>query len=381
MVKMASYPHKSALFLFMLSLIHSMETNWKLYTDNSEAWASMLEACEQARETIDLEQFIFVQDDFGSKFIDVCARKAKEGVKVRFMWDAAGSFNLFGLGTVEDMKSKGIEMLFFKTLFPGFFDVPNYKSWYFRNHRRTLIIDGRVGFTGSICVDERLKDWRDTNVRIEGPVVKDMISAFERMWDRAQGKKLPKIKKEKYADHAFRYITNNPIPRNRRLYNHIVDAIRHSRKYIYITTPYFVPTRRLARVLRLAAHRGVDVKIIMPEWSDHPFVDLSARTFFHSILESGVQIFLYKGKMLHSKTMVIDGDWASVGTLNMDNVSLLYNFEASLVSTNSRFAEELASHFVYDMQQTEEMTLQKWNSRYWVIKLAGFFIKFIRGFF
>jgi cardiolipin synthase len=131
----------------------------------------------------------------------------------------------------------------------------------------------------------------------------------------------------------------------------------------------------------LAAHRGVDVKIIMPEWSDHPFVDLSARTYFHSILESGVKIFLYRGEMLHSKTMVIDGDWASVGTLNMDNVSLLYNFEANLVSTNGRFAEELASHFVFDMQKTEEMTLEKWNSRYWVIKLAGFFMKFIRGFF
>ena len=358
-----------------------METHWKLYTENNEAWASMLEACEHAKETIDLEQFIFMQDDFGNKFIDVCSRKAKEGVKVRFMWDAAGSFNLFGLGTVEDLKKKGIEMVFFKTLFPGFFDVPNYKSWYFRNHRRTLIIDSRVGFTGSICIDERLKNWRDTNVRIEGPVVEDMVRAFERMWDRAQGKKLPKIKTEKYSDHEFKYVTNNPLPRNRRLYNHIVDAIRHSRKYIYITTPYFVPTRRLARVLRLAAHRGVDVKIIIPEWSDHPFVDLSARTYFHSMLESGVQIFLYKGEILHSKTMVIDGDWASVGTLNMDNVSLLYNFEANLVSTNGRFAEELASHFVHDMQKAEEMTLEKWNSRYWVIKLAGFFIKFIRGFF
>lgn len=358
------------------------ETSWKLYTSNEETLASMIEACEHAKETIELEQFIFVTDEFGNKLIDVCARKAQQGVKVRFVWDAAGSFSLFGAEIIEDLKKKGIELVFFKTLFPDFFDVPNYKSWYFRNHRRGLIIDKRIGFTGSICIYEKYKDWRDTNVRVEGPVVEDMHRAFERMWDRAHLRKLPKIKHEKPSDHEFMYITNNPIPRNRRLYNHVVEAIRHARKYIYITTPYFVPTHRLARVLKLAAHRGVDVKIIMPEWSDHPFVDLSARTFFTGMLEAGVKIYFYKGPtMLHTKTMVIDGDLASVGTLNMDNVSLLYNFEANLVSTNAKFAEELAAHFVFDMSQSKELTLGEWKSRYWVLKFAGFFIKFIRGFF
>lgn len=366
----------------MLSLIPMKETSWTLYTSNEETLASMIEACEHAEETIELEQFIFVADDFGNKLIDVCARKAKQGVKVRFIWDAAGSFSFFGASIIEDLKEKGIELVFFKTLFPGFFDVPNYKSWYFRNHRRSLIIDRKVGFTGSICIYEKMKDWRDTNVRVEGLVVNDMYKAFERMWDRAQGKKLPKIKQEKKSDHEFMYISNNPLPRNRRLYSHVVDTIRHSRKYIYITTPYFVPTHRLARVLKLAAHRGVDVKILMPEWSDHPFVDLSARTFFYSMLKSGIKIFLYKkGAMLHAKTMVIDGDLASIGTLNMDNVSLLYNFEANIVSTNGKFAEELVSHFVHDLSHSEEITFKQWQSRYWVEKFAGFFIKFIRGFF
>ncbi len=358
------------------------ETSWKLYTSNEETLSSMIEACEHATKTIELEQFIFVADTFGNKLIDVCARKASEGVKVRFIWDAAGSFSFFGAGIIEDLKKKGIELVFFKTLFPAFFDVPNYKSWYFRNHRRSLIIDKKVAFTGSICIYEKMKDWRDTNVRVEGLVVHDILKAFERMWDRAHGRKLAKIKYEQASEHEFMYVSNNPLPRKRRLYNHTVDAIRHARKYIYITTPYFVPTHRLARVLKLAAHRGVDVKILMPEWSDHPFVDLSARTFFYSMLDSGVKIFLYKGPtLLHTKTMVIDGDLASVGTLNIDNVSLLYNFEANLISTNGKFAEELVSHFVHDMSQSEEITFEQWKSRYWVLKFAGFFIKFIRGFF
>ena len=226
-----------------------------------------------------------------------------------------------------------------------------------------------------------MKDWRDTNVKIEGLVVTDMQKAFDRMWDRAHGVKLPKIRHEKTSDHEFRYISNNPIPRHRRLYHQVIEAIRNSRKYIYITTPYFVPTRHLSRVLRLAAHRGVDVRIMMPKSSDQTFVDLSSRTFFHSMLKSGVKIFLYEGEMLHSKTIVIDGDWSSVGTLNMDNVSLLYNFEANIVSNNGRFAEELVSHFTYDMNKCKRLTLEEWNSRYWVEKFAGFFMKFIRGFF
>jgi cardiolipin synthase len=357
------------------------ETLWKFYTSNEETLIAMIEACESATETIDLEQFIFVPDSFGNRLIEICARKASQGVKVRFIWDAAGSFTLFGSGIVEDLKSKGIELIFFKTLFPGFFDVPNYRSWYFRNHRRTLVIDGKVGFTGSICIYERMKDWRDTNIKIEGLVVQDMQKAFNRMWDRAHGKKLPRIKHEKTSDHEFRYISNNPIPRHRRLYHQVLEAIRNSRKYVYITTPYFVPTHHLARVLRLAAHRGVDVKIIIPESSDQTFVDLSSKTFFHGMLKSGVRLFQYKGKMLHSKTVVVDGDWSSIGTLNMDNVSLLYNFEANIISTNGRFTEELASHFVYDMTNCEEMTLEKWNERNWTEKVAGFFMKFIRGFF
>jgi cardiolipin synthase len=159
------------------------------------------------------------------------------------------------------------------------------------------VIDGKVGFTGSICIYEKMKSWRDTNIRIEGPVVTDMQKTFNRMWDRAHERKLPKIKHEKPSDHEFRYISNNPIPRHRRLYHQLLEAIRNSRKYIYITTPYFVPTHRLARVLRLAAHRGIDVKIMIPKSSDQTFVDLSSRTFFHSMLKAGVKIYLYKGSL------------------------------------------------------------------------------------
>ncbi len=355
------------------------DTTWELYTTNPTAWDAMLEACEEAKESIDLEQFIFVADEIGNKFIDVCARKTKEGVKVRFLWDAAGSFTFSGSSIVEDLKHKGIELIFFKTLFPGFFTMHNYRSWYFRNHRRTLVIDGKVGFTGSICIYKYMEKWRDTHVRIEGPVVKNMQKAFEGMIDRAHGKRVPK-RQDVGKSHDFEYITNTPLGKNRQLYRKVVEAIRDSKKYINIISPYFVPTHKISRVLRLAAHRGVEVKIIIPERSDFPIVDLAARTFFHNMLKSGVRIYLHKGEMIHSKTMVVDGNWASMGTLNLDHISLLYNFEANIVTDNEKFAKELDEHFEDDLKSSQEVTYEEWKNRFFVEKIATFFVKFFRSF-
>ncbi len=263
----------------------------------------------------------------------------------------------------------------FKTLFPSFFEAHDYKSWYFRNHRRTLVIDAKIAFTGSICVSDEMINWRDTVVRVEGPVVNDMQRAFERMWSRGLGKRLHRVSGDDHSDTEFKYITNNPLPRNKRLYKHIIDAIHHAQKYIHVTTPYFVPTRRLSRALRLAAHRGVDVKIIMPEWTDHPIVDLASRTFFEKDRSEN-----RKEELIHSKTIIIDGGWSTVGTLNLDNISLLYNFEANLVTTNTEFAKELLNHFNNDLSNSNEVTFKQWKSRYWVEKFAGFFVRFVRDF-
>jgi cardiolipin synthase len=206
-----------------------------------------------------------------------------------------------------------------------------------------------------------------------------MQNAFDRMWARALDQK-PLPKRVRARDPEFRYLTNYPLPGRRHLYTELVGAIRHARKYIYITTPYFVPTHRLARILRLAAHRGVDVKILMPGSSNHPLVDLAARTFFSSMLSSGVKIFLYQGENNHGKTTVIDGDWTSVGTMNMDGISLLYNFEANIVSTNPRFAEEMVAHFVHDLQNVKKITPAEWEGRSFLQKWLEFPVLFIRKF-
>ena len=355
------------------------QTNWTLYSTNEDAWNSMLADCAKAEESIVLEQFIFVTNDFGNKLIDICAGRAKAGVKVRFLWDAAGSFTFWGSNIAEDLKQKGIELLFWKTLIPGYFKMPSLRSWFLRNHRRTLVIDGKIGYTGSICVDDRMKNWRDTNVRVEGIVAKQMQNAFNRMWERAQGSN-NLTERTRIKDREFRYITNYPAPGRRHINGELIEAIRKAEKYIYITTPYFIPTHRLARAIRLAARRGVIVRVILPEKSDYYAVDLGARSYFNMFLESGVNIFLYQGNMIHSKTIVIDSEWATVGTMNLDNISMLYNFEANIVSTNPEFAHELESHFTNDLKESKEITLNEWRDRFFVEKIPEILIRLVRKF-
>ncbi len=360
------------------------QTQWTLFSSNEEAWLAILADCATAQKSIVLEQFIFSADNFGQKLIDVCVERASHGVKVRFLWDAAGSFTIFGSGLADDLRTKGVELIFWKTLVPNYFKIPNIRSWFLRNHRRTLVIDEKIGYTGSISIRDSMRGWRDTNARFVGPVVAQMQNAFERMWSRAmKHKNLPSRKMP--PDLEFRYETNYPAPRKRRIYRTLIDAIRNARSHVYLTTPYFVPTRRLARVIKLAAHRGVDVRLIVPEKTDHyPTLDLGARSFFTSLLDSGVRIFLYPNKngdtLIHGKTVVIDGNWATIGSLNLDNVSLLYNYEANIVSTNTRFAEELEAHFIHDMSLSIEVHRIAWKNRFFLERLPEYAIKLVRRF-
>jgi len=354
-------------------------TSWTLYASNELAWRAMIADCEKATESIVLEQFIFTPDEFGQRMIDVCIARAAAGVKVRFLWDAIGSFSFFGANIVEDLRKKGIELVFWKTLVPTYYTIHNIRSWFLRNHRRTLVIDNKIGYTGSICIRDTFKNWRDTNVRLEGSVVASMRSAFDLMWQKATDKKVD-FPAHIARDPDFSYVTNSPSPGKRHLYRSYVAAIRHAEKYIYITTPYFVPTHRMIRVLKLAAHRGVDVRILIPASSDILTIDLAARSFFDTLLSSGVRIFLYAETLIHAKTMVVDGTWSTVGTLNLDAASLLYNYEANIISLNHTFSEELKEHFTRDVERAKEVTMEERRKMFFIEKIPEYLVRIVRNF-
>jgi cardiolipin synthase len=208
-----------------------------------------------------------------------------------------------------------------------------------------------------------MADWRDTNVEVSGDVVVELQHAFNNMWWIVSNERFLRLKEPRQTEDGFSVLTNAPHFRQRHIDRAVIEAIRTAEKSIYITTPYFVPDRRFFRVIRLAARRGVDVRIIVPYQSDHPYVDFASQFYFQKALKAGVKLFWYMPTMMHAKTVVIDGEWASVGSANVDNLSSFFNYELNLVSVARGFAEDVETHFFTDLGRSIEVKTTEWQAR------------------
>ncbi|MDQ5950222.1 MAG: cardiolipin synthase [Patescibacteria group bacterium] len=335
---------------------------FEFYKNSATSWEAMLVAIKNAKKSILLEQFIFLPDFYGEKFLDALVLKAKEGVSVKILCDHAGSFSLSKKEIVKELNSSGVEIRFFNPIFP--WSPHQVTFWYFRNHRKLLVVDDSLGFTGSVCIGEEMRNWRETYVEVTGEAVKDMVESFFVMWNKEYTKARFYKKKGEFpiALNESRYITNAPLPRKRFIYYELQKLLQSAKVSIDITTPYFLPNNRILSLLKRAGKRGVNVRILLPHSTDHPMVDAGSKTFFTTLLKSKVKIFCYE-TMIHSKTFAIDGTVASVGSMNFDNVSLLYNFEGNLISTNKCFVEEIENHFNEDLKLAKEIKLAEWQKR------------------
>lgn len=354
------------------------KTIWKFYKNSEEGWQAMLDAIERAEESIELEQFIFFYDSIGIKFLDALKIKAGQGIKIRIFCDAVGSSSLSTPAIEKELKHSGIEIKFFNPIVPWH---PNNETfWYFRDHRKLMIVDKTIGFTGGLCLGEEMRGWRESYVKIAGPVVLEMIESFEVMWNKAYRKVKYYLKKRKVRLGAcdFQYLANSPLPAKRYMYRELIRAVRSARHYIYLTTPYFLPDSRLMRNLRLAVERGVLVRLLVPFTTNHLAVDIGMGTFFDYALRAGINISRYTASMIHSKTVIIDGNWSTIGSLNLDNISLRYNFEGNIVSTDKQFSFELEKQFLNDLKLSTELTLSYWQNRSIFRKIAELFIWPIR---
>jgi cardiolipin synthase len=329
----------------------------------------MYSACEQARFSIDFEQYIFEDDFLGRRFLELFVKKAGAGVRVRLLADAVGSRSLANSPVLKDVQAAGIHVQFFNPIEPWW--IHKLISWFLRNHRKLLVVDSGVGFIGGVGIKASASGRRDTHVRIEGPVVDEFLSAFEQMWEKtAAGHYMFGFKKPIVADSEFTLLTNSPRFRQRFTYQTLVRKIREAKKYIYLTTPYFVPDRRISRALRGAARRGVEVRLVVPKKSDHIFTDLAGQSYFWLALRAGIRIFEYQPGFIHAKTFVIDDAWASVGSSNLDNLSLLFNYEADVASTQPQFIESVKWQFIEDTKQSVEIVRREWRKRSLLRKMA-----------
>ncbi len=355
------------------------ENRYEFYTEVTDFWDAMYAACKDATQTIDLEQYIFLSDAIGSKFVELLKEKSKSGVKVRMILDAVGSASFYTSPVPEELRRMGIEVRFFNVISP--WRLHTFTSWFFRDHRKNLVIDRTIGFTGGTGIGDHMKEWRDTNAKILGPVVGEMLGSFEEFWQASHGNNWMsrmRILRVNFKKNFF--ITNSPYTNKRFLYHTFLDSLRGAQKSIYLTNPYFIPDIRLKRVLRLAASRGVDVKVLIPEKLDVLLIATATASNLGTLLRSGVRIFRYQKRMHHGKIATVDGDWGMFGSFNLDNMSFLYNFEANVVSSDKAFVRTLDSHFEADLLQAVEIQYKDWHNRPLISKVREFFVGFVAGF-
>lgn len=331
----------------------------------------MLSDCRRAVRTIDIERYIFCCDTIGNQFIEVFLRKAREGVRVRIIADMVGSFDFYRSGIVQKLEAAGVEVRFFNPI--SAWRIDGFTANFFRDHRKIMIVDDAVGYIGGVGIDAKTALWRDTEARLEGVVAGEMSHMFSRMWANAGRKKMFfKFKRPTIVARTTNILPNAPRRGQRHVYHAYLDAIRSSARYVYLATPYFIPDIKFLRAVRLAAKRGVDVRLIVPSFSDHAFIDNSTRSYFTLLLTSGVKVYLYKDSMMHAKTAVIDDVWATVGSFNLDNLSFRYNYEANVISTDRQFIEGIRTQFTTDLTYCRRVEYEEWIHRPLMSKIKEF---------
>ena len=378
-----------------------------LLEDGKATYTAMLAALRAAKSSINMEAYIFEDDDVGAEFASVLKSRAQAGVKVRLIYDSVGS-NKTPKEFFADLASSGVQVVEFNPLSPETVVKAGPFALNHRDHRKLTVIDGKVAFLGGINIsgvygslgasrsgasgssggvsgskgegkegkgyDPRdppfaKRPWRDTQVRIEGPAVADLQHSFVDHW--AEQKK-----EDLSPDKAFfpalaaqgpsivRVIEGKPGNKGyNEVYLTVISAIDSAETDVRITMAYFVPHPELLRALKDAARRGVDVQLVLPSRTDSWLVFQAGRSFYEDLLEAGVKIYERKTRLLHAKTATIDGVWSTVGSTNLDWRSLVDNDELNAVILGPEFAGQMNAAFAQDVGNSNPITREGWAHR------------------
>jgi cardiolipin synthase len=337
----------------------------RLLLDGRENFPAWLEAIRGAQRTVFFEMYIFAPDVLGQEFAEALADRARAGVRVCVVYDWLGSRGMRRLAAM--MREAGAEVRVFN---PPRLDSP--LGWFTRDHRKTITVDGSVGFVSGLCASARwlgdprrdLEPWRDTGVEIRGPAVADLERAFAQVWDACgeplpQDALIPPESVERVGPTRMRVIAGAPTSSSMFRMDLVVASIAHST--LWLTDAYFVATSAYVQALRAAARDGVDVRLLVPGASDIPAIRPLSRAQYRPLLESGVRVFEWNGTMLHAKTAVADKLWARVGSTNLNLASWLTNYEMDVAIEDRPFAERMAAQFEMDLQSATEIVLTSRN--------------------
>jgi cardiolipin synthase A/B len=345
-----------------------------LLRDGKEAYPAMLAAIAGARQQVLLEMYWFGSDRAGRRFAAALLAARERGVEVGLLYDAVGSRDT-DPSLFEQLREGGCTVVEFGPLIPwrARFRPDGLTR---RDHRKILVVDGEIGFTGGINVaDEWLPKeeggagWRDDMVRVEGPVVRGLVSMQRSAWRRAGGPPLGEMPgfergpRLHVTDQMVRVLGESYLRTRRQITKAYVDELERAKERAWVENAYFVPDRRVRRALRRAAQRGVDVRIIVPGVSDVELVRVASRATWGSLLSRGVRLFEYQRGVLHSKSAVIDGRWSTVGTYNLDYLSLRTNLEVNIAVLDTRFGEQMEQSFELDLADSKEVDAAAFRTR------------------
>lgn len=339
----------------------------QIFSTGSAGLAAMLAAIEAAQRRVHLETYILRDDTTGRRFIAALERKARQGVTVRLLYDAVGSLSL-DAGALNGLCAAGGAVTAFNPL------RRIYPRWLprRRDHRKVLVVDGCVGFTGGLNIGDEYNvgregpgtPWRDTHVRVEGPAVLDLEAVFVESWFRADGSDMRWSEvlgaaPQPCGSARVAVVADGPSYRRRVVRELITLALRTGRERVRLTSPYFAPDRTVLDALARAGRRGIAVSLLLAGRTDHPILRRAARALLPRLLASGVAVYEHERAMLHAKTSVVDDQWAMAGTSNLDRQSFEHSYEVNLVVEGGAFAGELAALFDADLAEATRIDAER----------------------
>ena len=370
--ELVHYPSK---YIDLIKLLRNSNQAHLLYGSSVEyfitgrdKFQALFRDIDKAIDHIHIEYYVWDDDVIGNQLKDLLIRKSAEGVKIRVIVDAVGSWRVKN-SFYEQLRSAGIEVEeFMKVRFPMFTSHVNY-----RNHRKVVVIDGQVGYIGGMNVADRYingpswGNWRDTHIRIEGKGVQGLQSIFLIDWYLVS-KSLITARKyfpslESYGDNLMQIVSSGPYSPAREIMQGFMQAIFGAQSYIYIQTPYFIPPESLSDALIAASVRGVDVRLMVPRRSDTLLVQLASRSYFKKLLRAGISIYFYEPGFLHSKLVVIDDSLTLMGSANFDIRSFEQNLEVMAFIYNEATAIRGKEIFVEDQNNSTAIVLREWIKR------------------
>lgn len=349
--------------------------------DGPQTFSSIEQALQSARHHIHVETFIFGADGIGRQFADLLVRKHAEGVEVRVLYDSIGSMDT-PREFFDELRAKGLQVREFRPMNPV--DTPLIWKIQNRDHRKIVVVDGKIGFAGGINIDgtyassssskpgpkKGLEDgWRDTHMRIEGPAVRQLQALFIDTWNQA-GERTPFQPERKYfpviPEHGHDLVTivaNDSESDDRSLYGTYLAAFKKAHDRLWITHAYFAPNEELLEAMTDAAARGVDVRLIVPGFTDSRIVLQATRSTYTGLLEKGVRIYQLDDAFLHAKSVVIDGALSIVGSANLDMRSFVHNDEVNAIVVSRDVARRMETIFLRDQKASRQIDLSQWQDR------------------